>query len=53
MELGNLYIYTGPEKTKRLTLAEDSFAKAFRVKAKAGAKVVGLLADEEPGSVHV
>lgn len=40
MELGNLYIYTGAEETKHLTLAEDSFAKAFPVKAKAKDKVV-------------
>lgn len=46
MELGNLYIYTGPEKMKCLTLAEDSFAKAFPAKAKANDKVVWLLANE-------
>lgn len=41
MELGNLYIYTGPEKMQCLTLAEGSFAKAFPVKAKANAKLCG------------
>lgn len=41
MELGNLYIYTGPEKTQCLTLAEGSFARAFPVKAEANAKLCG------------
>lgn len=47
MELGNLYIYTGPEKTKCLTLAEDSFTKKIAVKAKANDKVLRLLVNEQ------
>jgi len=34
MELGNPYIYTGPEKMKCLTLAEDSFTKNSQLKQK-------------------
>lgn len=47
MELGNIYIYTGPEQMKCLTLAEDSFAKKeILLKAKANGKVVRLLVNE-------
>lgn len=49
MELGNIYIYTGPEQMKCLTLAEDSFAKKeILLKAKANDKVVRLLVNEQP-----
>lgn len=47
MELGNLYIYTGPEKIKCLTLPESSFAKKFPVKAKANDEVVRRLINEQ------
>lgn len=53
MELGNLSIYTGPEKMNRLTLAEDSLAGALPVKAKGSGKVVWVPAEEQlptPGS---